>query len=51
MAIMIVGLILIALGLVALSVGIAFVRVMGEQFDELLPQRMVDLSGFIQFPK
>lgn len=30
-----------------LYLGFQVVRSLGEQFDELLPQRMVDYSGFI----
>jgi hypothetical protein len=51
MAMIIAGLILVSLGFIALVAGLSLVRVMGEQFDELMPQRMVDFSGFIQFPK
>ena len=44
------GLILGGLGLIGLYVGIRIARVMREQFEELMPQRMVEYSGFIQFP-
>jgi hypothetical protein len=28
-------------------VGLRIVRVLSEQFDELMPQRMVDFAGFV----
>jgi hypothetical protein len=42
---------LVVLGVVAtggLYLAVQIARAMGEQFDELLPQRMVDYSGFIE---
>jgi hypothetical protein len=42
--------VLCALGLVCAYVGTRLVRAMRDQFDELMPQRMVDYSGFIDGP-
>lgn len=41
------GLVLAALGMVGVYVGVKLARVLREQFDELLPQRMIDYSGFV----
>ncbi|GBF57565.1 hypothetical protein PbB2_01232 [Candidatus Phycosocius bacilliformis] len=43
-------LILLALAGIGLYLGLKLARVMGEQFEELLPQRMVDYSGFVDVP-
>jgi hypothetical protein len=36
-----------AIGVGSAYVGIRIIRVVREQFDELLPQRMIDYSGFV----
>jgi hypothetical protein len=41
------GVVLCALGFFGLYVGVRIARVLREQFDELLPQRMIDYSGFV----
>jgi hypothetical protein len=40
--------VLSALAAVGLYVGVIIARVVRDQFDELLPQRMVDYSGFVK---
>jgi hypothetical protein len=35
------------LGAASLYVGLRIARVLREQFDELMPQRMIDYSGFV----
>jgi hypothetical protein len=44
---MIAGLVLFGVGSLGLYVGVRLARVLREQFDELLPQRMIDYSGFV----
>jgi hypothetical protein len=41
------GLVLMALCFMAAYVGIRIAQVLREQFDELMPQRMIDYSGFV----
>jgi hypothetical protein len=41
---------LVGLGLAGVYVGVRIAHVLGEQFDELMPERMVEYSGFVQFP-
>jgi urea transporter len=36
------------LALIGAYVGLRLARAIGDQFDELMPQRMVDYSGFIE---
>jgi hypothetical protein len=36
-----------ALGVASLYVGWRIAQVLREQFDELMPQRMIDYSGFV----
>ena len=43
-------LVLASMGLIGLYVGVRIARVLREQFEELMPQRMVEYSGFVQFP-
>lgn len=50
MPVIIASLILVAMGSLALYLGLKLARVMREQFEELMPQRMVDYSGFIEVP-
>jgi hypothetical protein len=35
------------LGAASLYVGLRIARAVREQFDELMPQRMIDYSGFV----
>ena len=51
MPVIIASLIVVALGCLALYLGLKLVRVMREQFEELMPQRMVDYSGFVELPR
>lgn len=46
MAILI-GFLLIGIFMGAIILGASITRVIKEQFEELMPQRMVDLAGFI----
>jgi hypothetical protein len=41
------GIVLAALCMMAAYVGVRLARVVREQFDELMPQRMIDYSGFV----
>jgi hypothetical protein len=41
------GVALTGLGACGVYVGVKLVRALREQFDELLPQRMIDYSGFV----
>jgi hypothetical protein len=41
------AIVLTGLGACGVYVGLKLVRVQREQFDELLPQRMIDYSGFV----
>jgi hypothetical protein len=45
------SLIVIALGCLALYLGLKLAHVMREQFEELMPQRMVDYSGFVDMQR
>jgi hypothetical protein len=47
MAVVIAGLALAGLGLAGVWVGVRVSRILRERFDELMPQRMVDYSGFV----
>jgi hypothetical protein len=47
LAILVSVLLLGALGIFAIYVGVKLVSVLREQFDELMPQRMIDYSGFV----
>ncbi|MCE2890308.1 MAG: hypothetical protein O9270_10590 [Aquidulcibacter sp.] len=51
MPVIIASLILVAMGSLALYLGLKLARVMREQFEELMPQRMVDYSGFVDMPR
>lgn len=46
-AMIVAGFVLGGLGLVGLYVGVKLAGVLREQFDELMPQRMIDYSGFV----
>lgn len=35
----------------SIALAISIYRVLSEQFDELMPNRMVDYAGFIEPPK
>jgi hypothetical protein len=41
------GAILCALFFAGAVLGLKLARIMREQFDELLPQRMIDYNGFV----
>jgi hypothetical protein len=41
------GVVLTALACLGLVIGIKLARIFREQFDELMPQRMIDYSGFV----
>jgi hypothetical protein len=51
MPVIITSLFLVAVGGLALFFGLKLARVMREQFEELMPQRMVDYSGFVDLPR
>jgi len=51
MPVIITSLIIVSLGCLALYLGLKLARVMREQFEELMPQRMVDYSGFVDLPR
>ncbi len=51
MPVIITSLIVVALGCLALYLGLKLARVLREQFEELMPQRMVDYSGFVELPR
>lgn len=51
MPVFIASLFLVSLGFLALYLGLKLARVMREQFEELMPQRMVDYSGFVEVPR
>jgi hypothetical protein len=42
------GILLCALAVLAVYIGVRLARAVRDQFDELMPQRMVDYSGFIE---
>jgi hypothetical protein len=44
---MIAGLIVSILAYVGLVLGLRLAHLMREQFDELLPQRMIDYAGYV----
>jgi hypothetical protein len=41
------AIVLTGLGACGVYVGLKLVRVLRDQFDEMLPQRMIDYSGFV----
>jgi hypothetical protein len=41
-------LVLCALGSAGFYIGVRIARIVREQFDELMPQRMIDYSGFVR---
>jgi hypothetical protein len=50
LAMMLVGLCLLGLAMVGIYVGMKVAGAMRDQFDEMLPQRMVEYSGFVKMP-
>ncbi len=42
------GILVCALAMLAAYAGLRVARAIRDQFDELMPQRMVDYSGFIE---
>jgi hypothetical protein len=48
--VLIASIVLVGLGSGGVWLGLQIVRVLREQFDELMPERMVEYSGFVQFP-
>jgi hypothetical protein len=51
MPVIITSLVIVFLGCLALYLGLRLARVMREQFEELMPQRMVDYAGFVDLPR
>jgi hypothetical protein len=51
MPVIMTSLIVVSLGCLALYLGLKLARAMREQFEELMPQRMVDYSGFVDLPR
>jgi hypothetical protein len=49
-AMIIAGLVLLPLAGAGLWLGLRIAAVLREQFDELMPQRMVDYAGFVKMP-
>lgn len=46
----IVAVCLLGLSMAGLYVGLRVAAVVRDQFDEMLPQRMVEYSGFVKMP-
>lgn len=51
MTAIILGFMAIAMLYGAYTIAQAFFRVLREQFEEMMPERMVDLTGFVEMPK
>lgn len=51
MAVVLAGLVLVPLALAGVWVGLRVAAAVREQFDELMPQRMVDFAGFVPLPR
>lgn len=49
-AMMIAAVVLAPVALAGVWLGVQIARVLREQFEELMPQRMVDYAGFVQLP-
>lgn len=51
MTILVMGIMGFALLFGAYSLTQSVIHVLKEQFEELMPERMVDLAGFVEIPK
>lgn len=47
MAVVLAGFVLVPIALAGVWVGLRIAAAVREQFDELMPQRMVDFAGFV----